>query len=82
MDTPVYDSMTNGATPETPRYTAAKAYVGAGIAAVVAGLGVAATALDDGTVSAQEGIYIAIAFLVSLGGVFGGVYATANKRIK
>ncbi len=61
--------------------TAAKAYVGAGIAAVVAGLSTAVTALDDGVISAQEGIGIAIAVLVSIGGVFGGVYATTNKPV-
>ena len=61
--------------------TATKAYIGAGIAAVVAGLSTAVTALDDGLISAQEGITIAIAVLVSIGGVFGGVYAATNKRI-
>lgn len=59
--------------------TAAKAYVGAGIAALVAGGGVLLTALDDGVVTAQEGVAIGLAILVSLGGVFGGVYVTSNK---
>lgn len=68
-------------TPET-KVSAAKAYVGAVIAAAVAGLGVTATALDDGAISGQEGVYIAIAVLVSLGGVFGGVYATTNKPLR
>ena len=57
---------------------AAKAYIGAAIAALVAGLSVLFTALDDGTVTQQEGVSIAIAVLVSLGAVFGGVYATPN----
>lgn len=57
---------------------AAKAYIGAGIAAVVAGLSVLFTALDDGFVTQQEGVSIAIAVLVSIGAVFGGVYATPN----
>lgn len=66
----------------TTKTSAAKAYVGAAIAAAVAGLGVFATALDDGAVSSQEGAYIAIAVLVSLGGVFSGVYATTNKPLR
>lgn len=65
----------------TPKTSAAKAYVGAAIAAVVATLGVVATGLDDGVISAQEGIYAAIAGLVSLGAVFGGVYRTTNKPL-
>lgn len=39
-------------------------------AALVAGLGAAATALSDGTISAQEGVNIAVAFLVALGAVW------------
>lgn len=57
---------------------AAKAYIGAAIAAVVAGLSVLFTALDDGVVTQQETVSIAIAVLVSIGAVFGGVYATPN----
>lgn len=68
-------------TPET-KVSAAKAYVGAAIAAAVAVLGVIASGLDDGVISTQEGIFAAIAGLVSLGGVFGGVYATANRPIR
>jgi hypothetical protein len=64
---------------QEPRYTAAKAYVGGAIAALVAGLGVIFTGLDDGIISQQEWVGAAIATLVALGGVFGGVYATANK---
>lgn len=60
---------------------ATKAYVGAAIAAIVAGLSTAVTALEDGTISAQEGIGITIAVLVSIGSVFGGVYATTNKPL-
>jgi small basic protein len=59
--------------------TAAKAYIGAAIAALVAGLSVTFTALEDGGVNQQEAVSIAIAVLVSLGAVFGGVYATPNK---
>lgn len=62
----------------TPRYTAAKAYVGAAIAAIVAGLATLYTALDDSVVSGQEAVGIASAVLISLGTVFGGVYATTN----
>lgn len=66
----------------TPKTSTAKAYVGAAIAAVVAGLSTAVTALDDGVISAQEGITITIAVLVSLGGVFGGVYGVTNKPLR
>lgn len=59
---------------------AAKAYIGAAIAALVAGLSVWFTALDDGIVSQQEVLAIAIAVAVSIGGVFGGVYATPNTK--
>jgi hydroxymethylpyrimidine/phosphomethylpyrimidine kinase len=62
-----------------PQYTAAKAIVGATIAAAVAGLGVMFTGLDDGIISAQEWIGTAIATLTALGATFGGVYATTNK---
>lgn len=57
---------------------AAKAYIGAAIAAAVAGLAVLDAALEDGAVSPQETVRIAVAVLVSLGAVFGGVYATPN----
>lgn len=67
--------MVNNGTVHT---TAAKAYVGAAIAALVAGLGVVFTGLDDGLISQQEWVGAAIATLVALGGVFGGVYATTN----
>lgn len=71
----------SGSTPN-PKVSAAKAYVGSAIAAVVATLGVIATALDDNAISAQEGTYAAIAGLLALGGVFGGVYATTNKPLR
>lgn len=61
--------------------TSAKAIVGAAIAAAVAGVGALVTALDDGVVTTQEGAVIALAVLVSLGGVFGGVWATTNKPV-
>ena len=64
------------------KMSAAKAYVGAAIAATVAGLSVAVTALDDGIINSQEGLNIAIAVLISLGTVFGGVYATTNRPVR
>jgi multisubunit Na+/H+ antiporter MnhB subunit len=64
---------------QEPHYTADKAYVGGAIAALVAGLGVIFTGLDDNLITQQEWIGAAIATLVALGGVFGGVYATTNK---
>jgi len=65
--------------PTTGKTTAAKAIVGATIGAAIAGLSSLAIALDDAAVSAQEGIYVAIATLTALGGVYGGVYATTNN---
>lgn len=50
-------------------------YLKALVAAAIAGLGVLATSLDDGGLSAQEWIYAAIAFLTAL----GAVWATPNK---
>lgn len=64
------------------KVSAAKAYVGAAIAAIGAGLGALATALDDGVVNSQEATFIAIAVVTTLGGVFGGVYATTNKPLR
>lgn len=61
-----------------PGKEALKAYVGGLIAAAAAGLAAATTALDDGVVTAQEWTIIAGAVVVSLGTVFGGVYATRN----
>lgn len=69
-------------TPTTPKVSAAKAYVGAAIAAIVAGLGATITALDDSVISTQETVTIALAVFVSLGGVFGGVWATTNKPVR
>lgn len=46
------------------------AYAKAFTAAVVAGLTAAAAGLDDGSLSAQEWIGVAIAFLVALGAVW------------
>lgn len=67
--------------PANTHWTAAKAYVGAAIAAAVAGLGVVFTGLDDGVISQQEWVGAAIATLVALGGTFGGVYVTSNKLV-
>lgn len=50
-------------------------YMKATVGALVAALAVAGTAAIDNSVSLQEGIYIASAFLVS----FGAVFATPNK---
>ena len=41
---------------QEPHYTAAKAYVGGAIAALVAGLGVVFTGLDDNVITQQEWI--------------------------
>lgn len=45
-------------------------YLKAIVAALVAGLGALATALDDNALSAQEIVTCVIAFLVALGAVF------------
>ena len=63
------------------RYSAAKAYVGAAIAALSAGVAVLYTALDDNALTWQEGVGIGAAMLVSLSTVFGGVYITTNRKI-
>lgn len=50
-------------------------YAKALVAALVAGLGAIATALDDNSLSAQEWVTAAIAFLVAL----AAVWAIPNK---
>lgn len=45
-------------------------YAKAVTAAVIAGLTALVTALDDGSVTAQEGVIIAIALLTALGAVW------------
>jgi hypothetical protein len=50
-------------------------YLKAVTGALVAGLGVLASGLDDGGLSAQEWIYAAVSFLVGL----GAVYTVPNK---
>lgn len=50
-------------------------YAKAVVGAVVAGLGVLATSLDDDAVTGQEWIYSAIAFLTAL----GVIWATPNE---
>lgn len=62
-----------------PGKEALKAYVGAGLAAVAAGLAVLFTSLDDNVISAQEWVGVASAVVASLVAVFGGVYLTPNK---
>lgn len=55
--------------------TALSPYLKSITAALVAGLAVLATSLDNGELTAQEWIYAAIAFLTGL----GAVYAIPNK---
>jgi hypothetical protein len=62
-----------------PGKEAMKAYVGAALAAVAAGLAVLFTALDDNSITAQEWVGVASAVIASLVAVFGGVYLTPNK---
>jgi len=62
-----------------PGKEAAKAYVGAILAAIAAGLAVLFTSLEDNVISGQEWVGVASAVVVALGAVFGGVYATPNK---
>lgn len=50
-------------------------YLKATVGAVVAALAVAATAATDNSISIQEGIYIASAFLVA----FAATWAAPNK---
>jgi hypothetical protein len=61
------------------KYSAAKAYVGAAAAGIVAALGSFVTAVDDNVVTAGEWATIAIALIVGAGLTGGGVWATANK---
>lgn len=46
------------------------AYAKAIVGAIVAGLGVLATGLDDDAISGQEWIYSGIAFLTALGAIW------------
>lgn len=62
-----------------PGKEAAKAYVGAALAAVAAGLAVLFTSLDDGAVNSQEWVGVASAVVAALVAVFGGVYVTPNR---
>lgn len=64
--------------PSTPQ-TAHKAVVGSIIAAVSAGAATLYTALDDGIVSSQEVVGIAVAVLGSLGATYAAVFITSNK---
>lgn len=64
-----------------PGKEALKAYVGAGLAAVAAGLAVLFTSLDDNAVTAQEWVGVASAVVASLVTVFGAVYVTPNKEV-
>lgn len=57
---------------------AAKAYVGAILAALVAGAGTMYTALDDDVISSQETVGIVSAVLGALVVVFGGVWTARN----
>jgi hypothetical protein len=62
-----------------PGKEAAKAYVGAGLAAISAGLAVLFTSLDDNVVTPQEWVGTAAAVVAALVAVFGGVYVTPNR---
>lgn len=62
-----------------PGKDAAKAYVGAALAAISAGLAVLFTSLDDNVVTGQEWVGTAAAVVAALVAVFGGVYVTPNK---
>lgn len=64
---------------ETPKTKATKAILGAAVATAVAFLGALSTALDDGAVTGQEWISIALATIIALGGVGGLVYAIPNR---
>lgn len=61
-----------------PGLEAAKAYVGAFLAALAAGLAVLFTSLDDQVVSTQEWVGVGSAVVASLVTVFGAVYVTPN----
>lgn len=64
---------------EPAKTTASKAVVGAAVATAVAFLGALSTALDDGAVSGQEWVIIALATVIALGGVGGTVYGVTNR---
>lgn len=64
---------------DNTKFNAAKAWVAGGIGVVVAGLGVLTTALSDGVIDPVETVTIVSTMLVSLGALFGGVYATPNR---
>ena len=53
-------------------------YLKAITAAIVAGLTALASALDDGTVTAQEWVWVVSAFLVALGAVWAVPNAPTN----
>lgn len=61
-----------------PGKEAAKAYVGAALAAISAGLAVLFTSLDDNVITGQEWVGTAAAVVAALVAVFGGVYVTPN----
>ena len=64
--------------PFTERVTATKAWVGAGVAGLAAGLAYLQAALPDG-VTQQEWIGVVLAVLAGAGLTGGGVYAATNK---
>lgn len=67
--------------PPVSKTSAAKAYVGAAAAGIVAGLGAFVTAVGDNVVTSGEWATIAIAVIVGAGLTGGGVYATTNKPL-
>ncbi len=62
--------------------TAAKAYVGAAAAGVVAGLTAFVSAVSDNAITSGEWATIAIAVIVGAGLTGGSVYATTNQPIR
>lgn len=63
----------------TTTFTAAKAYVGAALAGLVAGLVSIQAALGDNVITSSEWVAAAVAALVGAGVTGGGVYATTNR---
>lgn len=59
-------------------------YAKAAVGALIAGLGTLATALSDGSVEQVEWVWVAIAFLTALGGIWavpnGSTPPTAGER--
>ncbi len=65
---------------DEPDWTAHKAWAGAGISALVAGLTTLYACLDNNTVTGQEWVGIIIAVLGGFGITGGVVYQVPNRR--